>query len=99
MATGMLSEIPGGTQKQYDAIMKDLDIAGNWPNGLLFHCASAMDNGWRVIDVWESRQAFEQFLHDRLMPIAQRHGLPPFEPKYFDVHNLLLSERAKTVGR
>jgi hypothetical protein len=61
MAIGVILEVPGGNQQQYDQIMKDLDLKGKLPDGGLCHFAGPMDGGWRVVDVWESKEAFERF--------------------------------------
>lgn len=36
-------------------------VANPVPSGLLFHVAGPTDEGYRVIDVWESREDWERF--------------------------------------
>ena len=63
MAIGIVHEIPGGTQDDYDKIAKALgqdsfDSLSDWPvEGILCHIAGPYDGGWRVVDVWESEEA------------------------------------------
>ena len=43
--------------------------AGDPPEGCLVHTAGALpDGGFRIFDVWESREHFDRFQQDRLMP-------------------------------
>jgi len=42
------------------------------PEGLIVHVAGRTDSGFRIIDVWESREAWERFRDERLRPAARR---------------------------
>jgi hypothetical protein len=56
------------------------DIASSWehyqrfadaldgpaPDGLVLHAAGPTDEGFRIIEVWESEEAWEQFRTERL---------------------------------
>jgi hypothetical protein len=45
------------------------------PAGLIIHVAGPTDEGVRVIDVWETEDAYRRFLADRLHPlIAAGHA-------------------------
>lgn len=48
------------------------------------------DDGIRVVDVWESREAFEQFAREKIRPLTREVGIPD-EPeiRFFEVHNYL----------
>ena len=49
-------------QEQYEAVNEKLNAQGDPPAGLRFHAAGASDDGrWRIIEVWDSRDQFEQF--------------------------------------
>ena len=91
MAVAVLIEVPGGTREQYEAVLEKLGLAGKnagWPAGALVHLAGPTEGGWRTVDVWESREAFEQFERERLQPAAAEVGIPPVELEFFPVHNL-----------
>lgn len=45
------------------------------PPGGIFHVAAFTDNGLRVADVWESAEAFQKFVDERLMPGTKALGL------------------------
>jgi hypothetical protein len=88
-AIGMLMEIPGGTQKQYDDVMAMLDLEKNPPRGGMMHVAGPMEGGWRVFDVWESQEALDAFFQERLGAALQKAGVPSAKPKVFKVHTMM----------
>ena len=89
----MIHEIPGGTQEQYDQVASRLTSGGfnelsDWPSeGLLSHTAGPTDDGWMVVDVWESEEAFQRF-GEVIVPVLQEIGIPG-EPRIIPVHNFV----------
>jgi hypothetical protein len=75
MATMVFVEWPGITREQYDRIMSALSFATNPPSGAVSHCAGFTPHGIRVVDVWDSRDLFEQFQRTRLTPAVQQAGV------------------------
>jgi hypothetical protein len=55
----------------YDAISERLQAQGQPPAGLLVHTAGFTGNGFRIFEVWESREDYERFVEERLMPLIQ----------------------------
>jgi hypothetical protein len=95
MAVGVLFEFPGVTQEQYDEVLRRMTDGGSltalsdWPvEGVLFHVAGPTPDGWRVLDVWESEEAFGRFAED-LVPHLQAVGMPDVPPNFFPVYNLV----------
>ena len=88
MAWGFISELPV-SREQYDRLNAEV---GEDPDGLILHTASEKDGGMRIIDVWESKDAYERFERETLMPAAGRIGLDPGDgpaPRdEFEVHNM-----------
>ena len=37
--------------------------------------AGPMSGGWRVVDVWESAEAFQTFSEQRIMPAVKKVGI------------------------
>ncbi|MGZ6639718.1 MAG: hypothetical protein ACXVII_43745 [Solirubrobacteraceae bacterium] len=95
MAVGVRAKFAGGTQQQYDALHALLDTENNPPEGIIFHSAGPIEEGWGVIDFWESRAHFDRFVEQRLQPALQGLGdqaLPgPSEIKEFPVYNIVKS--------
>jgi hypothetical protein len=91
MAVGIRLKFPGGTQQQYDAVHAHLDVDNNPPDGLIFHSAGPIDDGWGIIDFWESAEAFDRFAQGRLMPavgeLGDRAFPGPPDRKEFPVHH------------
>jgi hypothetical protein len=90
MAIGMSLRWEAGTQEQYEAVHRAMDIAGDPPDGLLVHSAGPVHGGWGVTDFWESREKFDAFVQNRLMPTMQKveGGLDEPDAREFQVHNL-----------
>jgi hypothetical protein len=85
MAIGALYELPGFTQENYEAVVAV--VGEEVPRGCYFHIAGPIDEGWRVIEVWESEQAQGAFQRERLDPACDQVGLDRVTPSYFAVHN------------
>lgn len=89
MAVTVLYQIPGLTQEQYDRIIEELQAGGIDATGRIFHVAGPMEGGWQVIDVFESQQAFEQFIGGALAPVMQKLEIAPPALKISPVHNMI----------
>lgn len=74
MAVGLRLKFDGGTQEQYEAIHRRVDVDNDPPPGLIFHSAGPIEGGWGVIDFWESREAFDEFVAGRLRPGIEALG-------------------------
>ena len=85
----MILEWRGVEQREYDAVIEALELGGKTYKGGVFHVAGPMDGGWRVVDVWESQEAFDAFLRDKLGPVSQRLGVPAPQITAWPVHNTL----------
>ena len=75
MATVMLMHWPEVTKEQYEQVRRDVNWEGDIPKGAKFHVAWFGDDGFRVLDLWNSGAEFEAFVQQRLMPGVQRVGI------------------------
>jgi hypothetical protein len=57
------------TTDVYARIMEGVGTAP--PAGCIVHAVARIDGGLRYIDIWESRQACDRFLQERVHPILQ----------------------------
>lgn len=91
MAVGIRIKFAGGTQEQYDTTQQHMGIDTDPPEGLIFHAAGPIEEGWGVIDFWESRDHFERFREGRLGPaigeLGDRAPQGPPDIKEFPVHH------------
>ena len=90
MAILMHNEHASSTLEQYDEAIRLLEAAGKGaPPGRLHHCAYANEDGTLgVVDVWESREAFEEF-GKTLMPILGEVGMDPGTLRFFEIHSIV----------
>jgi len=96
MAVAVQMDFRGVTLEQYDRAMEWMGLlpGGPSPKGELFHWVMKTDDGLRIIDVWESREAFEQFLAERVRPVGPEVGvLEPPEIQFFEIYNYFAGGR------
>jgi hypothetical protein len=84
MAEGLILEFEGVGREQYKAVNAQLGIdmdsgQGDWPAGLAFHAGGAKPGGWVVFEVWDSQEAQQQFMNERLARALKEGGIsdPP----------------------
>ncbi|MER8185960.1 hypothetical protein [Kitasatospora sp. NPDC094015] len=75
MAVVMSMHWAGVTPEQYDAVRDAVDWEEVPAAGGQVHVAWFDPEGLHVVDVWESQQAFEAFLSQRLAPAVQQAGI------------------------
>lgn len=86
---------PSLTQENYEASVQKLtggksrlESTADWPvGGLLAHVAGQGAGGFRVVDVWESEEAFRRF-GETLMPILQEIGVEG-QPEIYPAHTFV----------
>jgi hypothetical protein len=76
MAVVMQMTWDGIGAEEYEAARKHVNWEGDVPRGAMFHVVAVTDSGVRVTDVWESGEAFDAFVRDRLMPGVKALGIP-----------------------
>jgi hypothetical protein len=93
MAIGLSIRFANGTQAQYEAMNAEMGVEADPPAGLIFHAAGPIDDGWGILDFWESREAFDTFQQSRLGPAVEAIGDqgPPEPPTImeFPVYNTI----------
>ena len=95
MAVVAVFQSPDFTREQYEKSVvrvtggkTRVESPSDWPvEGLLAHIAGEGENGFRVVDVWESEDAFNQF-GETLMPILQELGIEG-RPEVYSTHTFV----------
>lgn len=95
MAIVAVFQSPSLTQAKYEESVRQLtggrprlEKPADWPvEGLLVHAAGQGPNGFRVVDVWESEQAFQRF-GEKLMPILNAIGVEG-QPEVYPAHTFV----------
>jgi hypothetical protein len=84
---------PGFTADMYEAVTGRAMPGDQLPDECQLHIAGPVEQGWRVITVWESREAFDRFREEKLLPALREvagEGPPPVaEPEVNPVHKLI----------
>ena len=90
MAIAVLMEFPVGELAQYDAVIEEMNLGGKPAPHAIFHVAGPKEGGgMRIVDVWESPEAFEDFAQNKIGPITQKHGIAAPTVTVWPVHNIL----------
>ena len=86
MPVAFILDFPRGTLEQYDAVVEEMQLGGRLPPGALFHVAGTGPSGdLRVIDVWETDDAFQAFADAQIRPLSAGQGLDPPQMTRFEV--------------
>jgi hypothetical protein len=93
MAIGILLDIPGGTQEQYEEINQrafgDTKGPSEPLDGLIIHTAGATSTGWRIFDVWETKDHFERFMNETIMPAMEGMDVQEIPPDIYELTTVL----------
>jgi predicted ester cyclase len=88
-------EFAGGTLEQYDEVLRRMGYeprGSGHPDGL-FHWVAEVDEGLRIVEVWDSSNAFLTFAQDTLGPITAAVGVGEPAVTVHEVHNYLVGPR------
>ena len=89
MATIMLMHWREATPEQYDTAREKVGWDRDVPRGARLHVSGFADDGLHVSDVWESEQAFNEFMQQRLQPAIAEIGIEGQpEVKFFPLHGV-----------
>ena len=88
MAVAFIFEVPGLSQAQYEAVVREAN-AGQPSAGVLLHLAGPSESGWRIIDVWESEAAATTFYgSEAFQQAVQRNNVAAGQPTIWPLHVL-----------
>jgi hypothetical protein len=68
MAIVVVNVITDGTEEMYEAVTGKVMADNQLPEGCRVHIAGPVKDGWRVITVWDSEDAFKRFREEKLIP-------------------------------
>lgn len=97
MAIVAVFQGPSFTRQNYEESVRRVtsgkarvETPADWPvPGLLAHAAGQGKDGFRVVDVWESADAFRQF-GEKLIPVLKSLGIEG-EPEVYEAHTFVLA--------
>jgi hypothetical protein len=89
MPVMVTADVSGQTPEGYDAVLNHLSAIMKNSPGFVLHTAHAVEGGgWRVIEIWQSRNDANQFFSQHVHP-----NLPPgMKPRrsFQDLHSLVV---------
>jgi hypothetical protein len=69
MAYGIVHHFAGGTKEQYEASVAAVHPGvDKLPDGQIFHAAGPSPGGWTILAVHDSKESWERFRDQTLMP-------------------------------
>ena len=96
MAIGVIMDYEGSLEL-YDQASERLNTRDNPPNGLIFHWAAQLDDSHiRLVEVWESQQALDQWF-TKIQPLAQELNIPAPELQMLNVHNYQVGDSTRQM--
>jgi hypothetical protein len=93
MAYGVVHYFAGGTKEQYEASLAAAHPSRKeLPKGQIYHVGGPTAGGWVIVAIHESKESWEQFRDNVLMP-RLKEGVPggftsPPQETAFEVYNL-----------
>src|SRR5262245_17048829 len=82
----------GASLEQYDQIIRKMGLTpgGATPPQAISHWVAKTDEGIRVVDVWETQEAYDEFAQAQIGPYAAEVGITELpEMRVYEVHNYL----------
>ena len=88
MAIVVIATTPGMTAALYDESQRRMGLEGALPPGCTQHIAGPSSEGWRVVAVWDSPEALQDFMTETLRPTLTGLGVapPPAPPVVYPLH-------------
>ena len=89
MAVMTIAEVAGQSAQGYDAMLSLLEARIRPAEGFIAHASHAVDGGWRVVELWRSKEDSDRFYAQQVAP-----NLPPgIRPKRStqELHSLLVT--------
>lgn len=93
MAVAVVVQSQEITPEGFDTVTQKL--GDEPPEGILARMAGSVAGGFRVITVWESREQYERFREERLLPaireaIGEEATSGPSEAEIYELHDIFI---------
>jgi hypothetical protein len=89
----IIADVKGQTEQGYDGMIGALEPMFKQAPGLILHTSHPTDDGWRVVEMWQSKAEANQWFATYVAP-----NLPPgIRPRrtFYELHNLLTPESVR----
>jgi hypothetical protein len=88
MPVTYIMDFVDATTDQYDEVIARMQLNGKLAPGSLFHCAGATETGLRVMDVWETNDAFQRHAQEQIAPLTAAVGVGAPQVRMHEVAQL-----------
>ncbi|HEY3042220.1 MAG TPA: hypothetical protein VGJ66_26055 [Pyrinomonadaceae bacterium] len=68
-------DITGMSPDEYRAVLDYMGVEKKPAVGIYLHLTYTTDFGYRIIEVWDSKEGFDEFLEQRLAPATKALGI------------------------
>ena len=84
---------------RYDTIVDEMGVQDNPAPGSVYHwCAPTTDGGLLICDVWETKDDFERFSQEQIVPLTRKHDVPAPEIEFDEVYKTLNGNGSSRKG-
>jgi hypothetical protein len=84
MAIVFIADVPGMTSEMYRQGVDQVRALLKAAPGFVAHAGTPTPQGFRVTEIWETREDCTRFFESTIMPMAQQIGLAPFTPEFLE---------------
>jgi len=92
-------DIYGMSPDEYRAVMDQLGVERRPEGGIYLHATITTDFGYRVVEIWDRKEGFEDFLEKRLFPATKALGIDrKTEITITPLHNLFAPRLQELPG-
>src|SRR5215813_4772069 len=68
-------DVTGLTPEEYRAVLDEMGVENQPAAGIYLHLTAVTDFGYRIVEIWDSKEGFEEFLEQRLAPATKALGI------------------------
>jgi hypothetical protein len=61
--------------EEYRAVLDHMGVESHPAAGIYLHLTTAMSFGYRIVELWDRKEGFDEFLEKRLGPATQELGI------------------------
>ncbi len=68
-------DVMGMTAEEYRAVLDYMGVERRPAAGIYLHLTTTIEAGFRIVEIWDRREGFEEFLEKRLAPATKALGI------------------------
>ncbi len=84
MAIVYTAETPGMTEQQAQSMLEQVGQRLRQAKGFIAHASGPTQAGYRVVEVWQSRENFQRWFDQAIKPGLQAAGVPEPRQEFFE---------------